>query len=312
MICFIPRIQESCFAVFFKKDSVGREQRMEYYCENVETEKGIPARIFFGGRVEDRLRYPMHWHSNLEFNLVLEGCIRGRAGNKEMEVHPGEIFFANSGELHETDATGKPAIRSVSVLLSDTLLREYCPDLDAYYFSFEKGSDQEKKLAGLILECAKLYEKKERFYELELAIAFRKMCCVLLKECMQEKSSGFYTENEYRNVRKVKKSIAYIEEHYENPISVKEMGELMGMTPTYFSRFFRKSTGQTFHHYLTYIRLEHARQKLEQSDDGITEIAYASGFPNVKSLIEAFKKEYGITPAKYRRDIILQRTAVKI
>ena len=275
---------------------------MEYYREHVETEKGIPAKIFFGGSEVDQLRYPLHWHNNLEFNLVLEGCISGRAGNRNIEAHAGEIFFSNSGELHETDATGSVTMKSVSVLLSDSLLREYCPELDSYYFVIEQGSEQEKLIADLIMDSAEIYQKKEEFYELELSVLLRKICCILLKECRQEKKNHLYTEHEYRNVKKVKKSIAYMEENYENPVSVKEMGELMGMTPTYFSRFFRKSTGQTFHGYLTYIRLDHAKQKLEQTEEGITDIAYSCGFPNVKSMIEAFKREYGCTPAKYRKD----------
>lgn len=275
---------------------------MEYYRERVETERGIPARIYFGGSGIDQLRYPLHWHSNLEFDLVLEGCIRGRAGNRQIEVGPGEIFFANSGELHETDATGAERMRSVSVLLSDELLREYCPELDDFYFVIPQGSPQEKQLAEIILECADIYRRKESFYELDLSIALRKMCRILLKECSQIRKDRMRSESEYKNVKKVKKSIAYMEENYENPISVKEMGDVMGMTPAYFSRFFRKSTGQTFHGYLTYIRLDHAKERLEHSEEGITEIAFACGFPNVKSFIEAFKKGYGCTPAKYRKD----------
>ena len=76
---------------------------MEYYQEMVETEDGIPARIYYGGTGRDKLYYPLHWHRKLEFDLVMEGRIRGRVNGKEQSAGPGEIFFVNSGELHETD-----------------------------------------------------------------------------------------------------------------------------------------------------------------------------------------------------------------
>lgn len=41
---------------------------MEYYQEMVETEAGIPARIYYGGTGRDKLYYPLHWHRN--WNLI--------------------------------------------------------------------------------------------------------------------------------------------------------------------------------------------------------------------------------------------------
>ncbi len=274
---------------------------MEYYQEKVKTEEGIPAKIFFGGSGLDKLHYPLHWHHNLEFDLVLEGCIRGRVGAQAVRAEKGEIFFANSGELHETDASGANPTRSITVLLSDALLREYCLNLDSYYFTFEKGSEQEKKLAEKIRQCADIYKGKKEYRELELAIVLRQICLILLRECRCKKSSSERMGSAYKNIRKVKQAITYMEEHYENALSVQEMGRVMGMTPAYFSRFFRQSTGETFHSYLTKIRLYRAKRELLKSDAGITQIGFACGFPNVKSFIEAFKKEYGCTPAKFRK-----------
>jgi AraC-like DNA-binding protein len=60
-------------------------------------------------------------------------------------------------------------------------------------------------------------------------------------------------------------------------------------------------TGQTFHSYLTNIRLYHAYRQLQEQDTTITQIALENGFANVKSFIEAFKKVYHVTPGRYRQ-----------
>lgn len=275
---------------------------MEYYREEIETDALIPAKIFYGGSSTDKLRYPLHWHQNLEFDLVLSGSICGRIAGQEVKAGPGEIFFVNSGELHETDGGQGGPLRSVTILLSDELLREYCPEFSGLYFVIEKGSRQEKHLAELIQKCAGIYQEKKQYYELELSILLRQICLLLLKECSRQKNLHDVSAVIYKSTKRIKKAITYMEENFENRISEEEMGSVMGMTPSYFSRFFRNSTGQTFHAYLTRIRLIHARMILLHQEDSVTEIALNCGFPNVKAFIDAFRKEYGMTPAKYKKD----------
>lgn len=275
---------------------------MEYYREEIETDALVPARIFYGGGSADKLRYPLHWHQNLEFDLVLSGSICGRISGQATKANPGEIFFVNSGDLHETDGGQEGPLRSITVLLSDELLREYCPQFSELYFEIEKGSSQEKRLAELIRNCATVYEEKQPYYELELSVLLRQICLLLLKECGRKKSVHDPAALTYKSTKRVKKAITYMEENFENRISVEDMGRVMGMTPSYFSRFFRNSTGQTFHAYLTHIRLIYARRILLEQEETITDIAMNCGFPNVKAFIDAFHREYGMTPAKYKKD----------
>lgn len=274
---------------------------MEYYHEKVETDSRIQARIYYGGTGRDKLHYPLHWHHNLEFDLVLEGYIRGRIGGKQVEIGPGEIFFVNSGELHETDARDNTMMRSVTVLLSDEMLREYCPDLEEWYFSFEQGSFQQERLAELILRCARIQQEKAPFYELELSIELRRICQILLRECRKKKESQGSGQKRL-STKRVKTCISYMEQNYDSSLSIRDMAEVMGMTPAYFSRFFHQSTGQTFHSYLTWIRLSNAQRQLLETDATVMDLALSNGFPNVKSFINAFQKEYGMTPARFRKE----------
>ena len=72
----------------------------------------------------------------------------------------------------------------------------------------------------------------------------------------------------------IKKAISYMEKNYENDISLKDIADEIGMSPTTFSRFFKKTTGETFYCYLSKIRLYHAHKELINSDASITEIAF--------------------------------------
>lgn len=274
---------------------------MEFYHEKIETDSKIPARIYYGGTNLDKLRYPLHWHHNLELDLVMEGCIKGKVNGNSVEVREGEIFFVNSGELHETDATACKVMRSITILLSDELLREYCPDIDSWTFFIEKGSSQQKQIAEYIKRCAELYSKKRPYYELHISIELRKICSVLLEECKQRKPVAGENACDWKTIRRVKAAIAYMEKNFDRALSLNVMAEVMGMTPSYFSRFFKRFAGKNFHSYLTWIRLCHAREQLTETDATVIELALSNGFPNVKAFIEAFKNEWGMTPTQYRK-----------
>lgn len=275
---------------------------MKFYKEKIETDMLIPAKIYIGNTKGQSCHYPLHWHSNLEFVLVLSGEIKGKINNKEIKVHAGEIFFVNSGELHETQANDKNLINAVTLLISYDLLKKYCPDVDSYYFDFEGKKYAEEEVKNLIMRCADLYEKKEEFYELEISIILMNICKILFKECMKIRDENSIYSYEEKKEAVIKRAITYMEENYDLDLSLKDIASVVGMTPIYFSRFFKKHTDETFYCYLNKIRLYYSYRDLINSELSITEIALNNGFPNIKSFIEIFKKVYGTTPAKYRKE----------
>ncbi len=276
---------------------------MNYYQEKIETNSLIPAKIYFGYGSDDTAHYPLHWHSNLEFDLVIDGIIRGLINGKSVEVHPGEFFFVNSGELHETYSDDIGKLNTVTLLLSYNLLKEYCENIDSYYFDFSDNKKAQMKVKQLIIECAYLYEQKEEFYELEISIVLRRICSILLNDCRKERQTKSYERYESKSMINIKKAIGFMEENYETNFTLEDIALEIGMSPTYFSRFFKKNTGETFYAYLNKIRLYNAHRELMNSDLSITEIALNNGFANVKSFIEAFKSAYKTTPSKYKKSV---------
>lgn len=276
---------------------------MYFYKEKVETELNIPAQIYISKSQGENCHYPLHWHNNLEFDLVLYGTIIGRVNGEMRVASTGDIFFVNCRDLHETDAEDRNKMSAVTILLSHQLLKEYCADIDSYRFDFSEDEKLKKQIKELILCCADLYQKKEPYYELDLSITLRKLCAVLLKECKKERTDQKNSDYGTESNTDIRNAIEYIEKNYRDNITLGNISEFIGMSPNYFSRFFKKTTGATFYGYLTNIRLYYAYKELMNNNDTITEIAMNCGFPNVKAFIEAFKKEYRDTPVKYRNKL---------
>lgn len=276
---------------------------MQFYREKVEINSLIPAKIYYGNTKGENTHYPMHWHNNIEIILVLSGEIKARVNNIDYLVKPGEILFVNSSELHETEANNKNEIEAITILLSYEFVKQYYPKIDSYYFDFEGKEDEVEKIKELMIKCSEEYRKKGEIYELKVSMLLMELCSILIENCKVKRDTKNIVIKEERSMDNVKKAIAYMEDNYEINLSLKDIAYEIGMAPTYFERFFKKNTGETFYSYLNKIRLYYSYKELINTEHSITEIALNNGFANVKSFIEIFKKNYDMTPGKYRNKL---------
>lgn len=94
----------------------------------------------------------------------------------------------------------------------------------------------------------------------------------------------------------------YISENYGLHITLSEMADRAGLSPTYFSKKFRAVTGMGMKEYLSYVRLEHASSELLSTNHSVTDVAIDCGFSDSNYFKDAFKKMYGISPRAYRTE----------
>lgn len=100
---------------------------------------------------------------------------------------------------------------------------------------------------------------------------------------------------------------AYIEEHYkENELSAETLCRYLNVSAAYFSTIFKKEVGLSFVAYLTKIRLEHAVELLRSTEDKTYVIANEVGYTEPNYFSYVFKKQYGISPSKYRANLLEQ------
>lgn len=94
---------------------------------------------------------------------------------------------------------------------------------------------------------------------------------------------------------------AQISEHYANPdLSVGSMADMLGLSPVYFGRLFKKMYGKPFLHYLTKTRVERAMDLLATTDLPNEQIAEKVGYTSVSYYYKVFKKHSGTTPSEYK------------
>jgi DNA-binding LacI/PurR family transcriptional regulator/signal transduction histidine kinase/AraC-like DNA-binding protein len=99
----------------------------------------------------------------------------------------------------------------------------------------------------------------------------------------------------------MRKSIAYIQEHYDEPLSRENVARYVGVSAGYFSRSFHKEAGISFQEYLNRYRIHRARTLLAEGRINVTDVAFSVGFQNVSYFCQVFRQVVGVSPRVYQK-----------
>lgn len=102
-----------------------------------------------------------------------------------------------------------------------------------------------------------------------------------------------------QNLR-VEKILSFLNEHFNEPLTLTQVAKRSGFSVPLFCRVFKKRTGQTFSVYLNRLRIEEAKKLLRGSELALGRVGQACGFRNAHHFIRNFKKLVRRTPGEYR------------
>lgn len=108
--------------------------------------------------------------------------------------------------------------------------------------------------------------------------------------------SGGLTPQTWRNV------IDYIQANLTQRLSLVDMANMAGLSPSHFLRAFRRSCGLTPHQYIVSQRLTLAERLLRSSEAALSDIAKSAGFASNSHMTATMKRLNGVTPSELRRD----------
>jgi two-component system response regulator YesN len=128
---------------------------------------------------------------------------------------------------------------------------------------------------------------------------------VAISRKMQEMVVGERQDNTSSFVTKAKE---YVQEHYaDSNLTVEVVCRNLGVSAAYFSTVFKKATGKTFINYLTECRMEQAAELLLTGDEKTYVIAEKTGYSDPNYFSYVFKKQFGMSPSKYKADKLSER-----
>jgi AraC-like DNA-binding protein/mannose-6-phosphate isomerase-like protein (cupin superfamily) len=278
------------------------EKVKEY--EFVKYVEGLNLKLFVSYLVGLRST-KFHWHREIEMILVIDGPVILHTENEQCLLKTDDICFVNSNEAHCLQKTG--IINSVLVLqIAHDFCKSYYPELKQTKFLTRhiKKDAENNELHGYIYKYIKdivyLIHKKEIGYQFSMMSTMNMIFNKLLVYSDFEEVSEEKRVKEARNMKRLNRIIATIQENYIHKISLIDLAEKENLDMYYLSHFIKKYLGMSFQQYLNKLRLAKAVELLMNTNSSNIEICLESGFSDYRYLCKAFTKEYGCTPAQFQ------------
>ncbi len=269
--------------------------------QNVEHDGIIPVKVYYFKKEERSLAKIVmpHWHRDIELDYLVKGNTVMISHGVRREMEAGELILINSGCIHSSFRSRKGnEEESIALLIDYDYMKKYFGELDQCCFYEDFTGKQREFLQEKMWDVVEAYLSEQPFKELKMTKYILEIMIYLFENCV-EKMECHDTAVENKRMRNISRAIEYIDQNYWQNISLKTMADYLGIDEAYFSRCFKKVTGECFKDYLQQKRLNMSLEELVKPEKTVTEVAYKNGFPNLKSYITAFKRYYSVTPKQY-------------
>ena len=251
---------------------------------------------------------PVHWHDEFEIIYVRSGFLAVSISGESYIGKTGDAFVVSPGNLHLMGSqTGTVdyytflfPLKYISFRTDDMLDEILLEPLNSGHLMIcPRVKDTAKELCEQLIE---IYEAKKDESESKITTQVRTKI-ILLQFILEMWKKGFVIENDTSGRNTVEKEmVSYIQQNFTGKISLREFGEQFHLSEKYISRYFKEHFHITLSQYVTYLRLEHAKQLLQDTDIPVTDVAMQSGYQNVSYFIRSFQKAYAVSPLKYRKN----------
>lgn len=260
-------------------------------------------------RVKSEFDFPLHYHEEFELNFIQNAKNARRViGDHIEDIDDLELVLVGSNLQHAwfTHHCKSKEIREITIqfhkdLFDDKLLRRN-------QLSFIRTL-LEKSLRGILFSKETTQQLAPRIMELNQMQGFDSVLELMsilhdlsISRNMRILSDASFNNSEQftYNSRRIEKTLEYMNQNFDKPITLNEVARLANMSDAAFSRFFKQRTGNTFIDSLTEIRLGHASRMLIDTTQSIAELAYHCGFNNISNFNRIFKKKKSCTPKDFR------------
>ena len=251
---------------------------------------------------------PVHWHDEFEIIYVRSGFLTVSISGESYIGKTGEAFVVSPGNLHLMGSQSGTVdyytflfpLKYISFCTDDMLDEKLLEPLNSGHLMIcPRVNDTAKELCEQLI---KIYEAKNDESESKITTQVRTKI-ILLQFILEMWKKGFVIENDTSGRNTVEKEmVSYIQQNFTGKISLRECGEQFHLSEKYIARYFKEHFHITLSQYVTYLRLEHAKQLLQDTDIPVTDVAMQSGYQNVSYFIRSFQKAYAVSPLKYRKN----------
>lgn len=253
----------------------------------------------------------------LDVNVLLyveEGSFHVFEENEEFMVKPGELLFLKQGLHHYGDVKCPKGTKWFFVhfhLNEEGTGKELAPyerflfteaeeEVRRAYHALPKTArvDKKDRIFSRFMTLVRMFESRDYGANLSLNAYLYEILMEIYEQSLSERHVDGKQE-------KVLKMMAFLDERADRPFASEELEEHMGLTFKHLNLLFRQTTGTTLWKYHCSVRMERAKRLLAATTLSIGEISDELHFESPYYFCNAFKKQTGMAPSKYRKENLI-------
>lgn len=237
-----------------------------------------------------------HYHDYHEVYCLIEGETKYQVGDEVWNLKAGDVILIPKGILHNTS--------NLSGTYTERVLVNFTEDALPKGMSVGRCFDHRlialkgEKQAELTALLHKIEEEQSRdeLLSRELMCAYLWELLILFSRSLQEEKPKPTLNDSW--VLPIK---GYIDEHWQEELSLEGLGAIFAVSPCHLSKKFRKCMGFGLHEYIELVRMMHAETMLIKSRCTVAQIAESCGFSNPNYFSSVFRRIHGCSPKTYQK-----------
>lgn len=248
----------------------------------------------------------IHWHDEVEFIYIRSGSIRYQLNGEMVRMKAGAGIFVNSRQLHlivndHADCElycliFHPMILCASHHIANEFVSPIIENDHVPYLLLREEEPWQRQ----ILENIAAVET-DLFASAGELLVMKRLFDIWRQLYLHIEMPARNEQVRDHNLSLVKMMITYIQEHYQQKLTLQDICSAGKVGKTKGTALFEKYLNLTPMEYVCNYRIEKSIGLLEESDHTVTEIAYETGFSEGSYYSKMFRKRMGISPAQYRR-----------
>lgn len=261
-----------------------------------------------------------HWHDSFEIILVTGGSVSVRIGREALSLGAGQGIFINVRQLHicqqgaglvstfHSIVFSPSAAGDVGTIFWQKYIRPVMSGNAAYVtFSREKLQTDSEEDSSLYFHASSAWQAEAAepgLYEIKVRYHLTCFLALIAEKLQSHPASSSMkpsSERDLRDVRRVRSMLRYIENHYQEPITLAEIAQSASLSEGECIRCFQRSIHTSPLQYTKRYRILRAKEFLLEPDVSISEVAERCGYQDPGYFIRCFTRLTGTTPGAYRK-----------
>lgn len=254
--------------------------------------------------------YRLHSHKAFECSMVMTGSMTYTIEDRIIEISAGNAIIIPPGILHYWCATQATTIFSFMLFISchgdgsRERMNQLNDSITRLNYTIKNFTNMESYLGIIIKET----QDQNNGFDEKIQCLTRSIYIEIFRKLLPLQNPTRLALQLPPKRGDISASVVdlvrfYVQDNLSGNIKIQDISSSIGISVNHLNRIFKKNHGDTIHQYIITRRIDNAVNLLHSTDRQIKDIATSVGYEDVDYFCRVFKKNKGITPSQFRKNI---------